>query len=201
MGSAGARLDCRTPTGFRHPAAGYPSRRAGLLRACAASGFGPRWFRCDNRTQDSAAPSRAVEGERSNRDGVPVIFLPQFRSLRGAISHAPEVFSAEWFSRVRLPHGGFPGLMQEPGMRTIGPRARCPGVSETQQHGGDSMLVLSRKKNESIVINGTEIEITVVDIRGDKVRLAIDAPTSIPVHRREVYEAIERGKQRGENTP
>lgn len=52
------------------------------------------------------------------------------------------------------------------------------------------MLVLSRKKNESIVIND-DITITVVEIRGDKVRLGIDAPKIISVHRREVYEAIQ----------
>ncbi|HWE36139.1 MAG TPA: carbon storage regulator CsrA [Isosphaeraceae bacterium] len=51
------------------------------------------------------------------------------------------------------------------------------------------MLVLSRKKNESIVIDD-HITITVVEIRGDKVRLGIDAPKDITVHRREVYEAI-----------
>ncbi|MBN9118929.1 MAG: carbon storage regulator CsrA [Planctomycetes bacterium] len=51
------------------------------------------------------------------------------------------------------------------------------------------MLVLSRKKNESIVINN-DIVITVVEIRGDKVRLGIEAPKDVPVHRQEVYEAI-----------
>ncbi len=51
------------------------------------------------------------------------------------------------------------------------------------------MLVLSRKKNESIVINN-DIIITVVEIRGDKVRLGIVAPKEVPVHRQEVYEAI-----------
>ena len=53
------------------------------------------------------------------------------------------------------------------------------------------MLVLSRKRDETIMI-GDEIEITVVDIRGDKVRLGITAPKSVPVHRKEVYEAIQR---------
>lgn len=53
------------------------------------------------------------------------------------------------------------------------------------------MLVLSRQRDESIMI-GNNIIITVVDIRGDKVRLGIEAPTEIPVHRQEVYEAIQR---------
>ncbi len=51
------------------------------------------------------------------------------------------------------------------------------------------MLVLSRKKNESIIIN-ENIVITVIEIRGDKIRLGIDAPKDVSVHRREVYEAI-----------
>jgi len=51
------------------------------------------------------------------------------------------------------------------------------------------MLVLSRHRDESIII-GDNIVVTVVAIRGDKVRLGIDAPVEIPVHRREVYEAI-----------
>jgi carbon storage regulator len=55
------------------------------------------------------------------------------------------------------------------------------------------MLVLSRKKNESIVINN-DITVTVVEIRGDKVRLGIVAPKDIPVHRQEVYDAI-HGKE------
>jgi len=53
------------------------------------------------------------------------------------------------------------------------------------------MLVLSRQRDESIII-GDNIVITIVDIRGDKVRLGIEAPTEIPVHRQEVYEAIQR---------
>jgi carbon storage regulator len=55
------------------------------------------------------------------------------------------------------------------------------------------MLVLSRQKDESIMV-GDEVEITIVDVRGDKVRLGITAPRSIAVHRKEVYEAIQREK-------
>jgi len=55
------------------------------------------------------------------------------------------------------------------------------------------MLVLSRQKDESIMI-GDDVEVIIVDVRGDKVRLGITAPRSIPVHRREVYEAIKREK-------
>ena len=55
------------------------------------------------------------------------------------------------------------------------------------------MLVLSRQKDESIMI-GDDVEIVIVDVRGDKVRLGITAPKEIPVHRREVYEAIQREK-------
>ncbi len=57
------------------------------------------------------------------------------------------------------------------------------------------MLVLSRQRDETIMI-GDDIEITVVDIRGDKVRLGITAPTRIAVHRKEVYEAIKAENQR-----
>ena len=53
------------------------------------------------------------------------------------------------------------------------------------------MLVLSRKRDERIMI-GDEISLLVVDIRGDKVRLGIEAPSDVAVHRKEVYEAIQR---------
>ncbi len=53
------------------------------------------------------------------------------------------------------------------------------------------MLVLSRHRDESIMI-GDDVMITIVDIRGDKVRLGIDAPPEVPVHRQEIYEAIKR---------
>ena len=62
------------------------------------------------------------------------------------------------------------------------------------------MLVLSRKKNESIVINN-DITIVVVEIRGDKVRLGVEAPKEVPVHRREVYEAIQRSESSRQSQP
>lgn len=67
------------------------------------------------------------------------------------------------------------------------------------------MLVLSRQRDETIMI-GDDIEVTVVDIRGDKVRLGITAPREIAVHRKEVYEAIRRenreaAKVRPEDVP
>ena len=62
------------------------------------------------------------------------------------------------------------------------------------------MLVLSRKKNESIVINN-DITIVVVAIRGDKVRLGVEAPKEVPVHRREVFDAIQRNDSSVEESP
>lgn len=63
------------------------------------------------------------------------------------------------------------------------------------------MLVLSRHRDESIVASAynkagepIEIHVTVVEIRGDKVRLGVDAPKEVPVHRREVYDAIKRNE-------
>ena len=68
------------------------------------------------------------------------------------------------------------------GIRGKSPRAR------------GAMMVVSREKDESIMI-GDDVEITIVDVRGDKVRLGITAPRSIAVHRKEVYEAIQREKK------
>lgn len=60
------------------------------------------------------------------------------------------------------------------------------------------MLVLSRKKNESVVIAEGEIVIRIVDIRGDKVRIGIEAPADIPIHRQEVHDAIQREARKAE---
>jgi carbon storage regulator len=62
------------------------------------------------------------------------------------------------------------------------------------------MLVLSRHRDESIMI-GDEIVVTIVDIRGDKVRLGINAPSSVPVHRQEVFDAIQREAQQASGEP
>ena len=56
------------------------------------------------------------------------------------------------------------------------------------------MLVLSRQRDETIMI-GDDVQVTIVDIRGDKVRIGISAPPDIPVHRKEVYESIQRENQ------
>lgn len=53
------------------------------------------------------------------------------------------------------------------------------------------MLVLSRQRDESIMI-GDDIEVTIVDIKGERVRIGITAPPELPVHRKEVYEAIKK---------
>jgi len=63
-------------------------------------------------------------------------------------------------------------------------------IMSDQPQRGAAMLVLSRKKNESIIINDN-ITVTVIEIRGDKVRLGIEAPKDVTVHRREVYDAIQ----------
>jgi len=61
------------------------------------------------------------------------------------------------------------------------------------------MLILSRKKNESIVIDN-DITIVVVEIRGDKVRLGVECPKELPVHRKEVYDAIRKNQENSQNS-
>lgn len=61
------------------------------------------------------------------------------------------------------------------------------------------MLVLSRKKNESIVINGS-ITLVVIDIRGDKVRLGVEAPKDVAVYRQEIYDAITESQKTKKDT-
>jgi carbon storage regulator len=68
--------------------------------------------------------------------------------------------------------------------------SRIPAVFEKKEA---QMLVLSRKKNERIVIND-DITIIVLDIRGNRVRLGVEAPEEVPVHRREVFDAIHRNE-------
>lgn len=56
------------------------------------------------------------------------------------------------------------------------------------------MLALSRKKNESIVINN-DIEVTILDIKGDQVKIGVSAPKSVPVYRKEVYVQIQEANK------
>jgi carbon storage regulator len=82
---------------------------------------------------------------------------------------------------------------------------RCEAVGLAADAGNTwgelrAMLVLSRKKNESIVID-EHIVITIVEIRGDKVRLGIEAPKEIPIHRSEVHAAIHAEHNSGEPDP
>ncbi len=73
-------------------------------------------------------------------------------------------------------------------------------VSEKQAREKEfSMLVLSRQRDESIII-GDDIEITIVDIRGGKVRIGINAPKNITIHRKEIYEAIRKEKEQAAET-
>jgi carbon storage regulator len=60
------------------------------------------------------------------------------------------------------------------------------------------MFVLSRQKDESIMI-GDDVEVIIIDIRGDKVRLGIISPKEIPIHRKEIYDALQREKLTPEN--
>lgn len=60
------------------------------------------------------------------------------------------------------------------------------------------MLVLSRNKGESVVL-GDDVTVTVVDVRGGKVRLSFDAPRSVSIHRKEVYEEIQAEKAKEQN--
>lgn len=60
------------------------------------------------------------------------------------------------------------------------------------------MLALSRKKNEALVINN-DIEITILDIRGDQVKIGISAPKEVPVYRKEVYIQIEEANREAMN--
>ena len=93
-----------------------------------------------------------------------------------------------------------------PEKKAVGPRA-WPTACATEHKlrvrtclwKESTMLVLSRKKNESIIIND-DITIVVVEIRGDKVRLGVEAPKEVPVHRNEVYEAIRRNQQKPDET-
>jgi carbon storage regulator len=93
---------------------------------------------------------------------------------------SPETFTFQGISRLLHQSSSRISSVTLPGCRVPAPKDW-------------PMLVLSRKKDESIVINN-DITIVVVEIRGDKVRLGVEAPKEVPVHRREVFEAIARGE-------
>ncbi len=57
------------------------------------------------------------------------------------------------------------------------------------------MLTLSRKKNESVVINNN-IEVTILDIKGDQVKVGIAAPKEVPIYRKEIYLQIQESNQK-----
>lgn len=82
---------------------------------------------------------------------------------------------------------GVPGVRPEWSGSADDPGQRTPHSAHSESH----MLVLSRQRDESIMI-GDNVVVTIVDVRGDRVRLGIEAPREISVHRREVYEAIQR---------
>ncbi len=62
------------------------------------------------------------------------------------------------------------------------------------------MLVMSRRKDESIVIN-EKIVVTIIEIRGDKVRVGVESPKDVPVHRQEVFDAIQRIEKENSHPP
>jgi carbon storage regulator len=85
------------------------------------------------------------------------------------------------------------GILEELTDEQLAGTLRISECSKDRQQKELAMLVLSRQRDESIMI-GDDVEIIIVDVRGDKVRLGITAPKSIPVHRREIYDAIQREK-------
>jgi carbon storage regulator len=89
------------------------------------------------------------------------------------------------------------GILEELTDEQLAGTLRISECSKNRQQKELAMLVLSRQRDESIMI-GDDVEIIIVDVRGDKVRLGITAPKSIPVHRREIYDAIQREKNEKE---
>lgn len=61
------------------------------------------------------------------------------------------------------------------------------------------MLALSRKKDESIIINGN-VEITIIEIKGDQIKLGINAPKNVPIYRKEVFEQIQEANKEAANS-
>src|SRR6266511_1515729 len=94
----------------------------------------------------------------------------------------------DWTARHDPRHGCRGLALSTDRQRSAGPKRLSSAPYPGRSH---AMLVLSRQRDETIMI-GDDVEVTVVDIRGDKVRLGITAPKEISVHRKEVYDAIRR---------
>lgn len=92
---------------------------------------------------------------------------------------------------IRNPEVEDAGATDASEARTAAPPERSEPTGAGCHKGVEAMLCLCRKRNEKLMI-GDDITVTVLEIRGDKVRLGIEAPADIPVHRREVYDAIQR---------
>jgi len=117
-----------------------------------------------------------------------VVFEPK---TAAAASYGP-VFQPRWasFNLTRRQKALKLIVLQKLKNLRLRSRNTCKALVSAKEQ---KMLVLSRKKDESIVINN-DITIVVVEIRGDKVRLGVEAPKEVPVHRREVFDAIARGQ-------
>ena len=107
-------------------------------------------------------------------------------------------YAPAWFTMKGRPASPYP-LRRVVALANWLAGKECGCCNGQHREGRTAMLVLSRKKNESIVINN-DITIVVVEIRGDKVRLGVEAPKEVPVHRREVYDAIKRSEQASDDS-
>jgi carbon storage regulator len=117
---------------------------------------------------------------------VPIHRKEVYEAIQRELREAAKVKMEDLQKLPGQPEGALP-------VTSIGPRSAQPAARSDKEGGG---LVLSRQRDEVIMI-GDDIEVVIVDIRSDKVRLGITAPATIPVHRKEVYEAIQRQNRAG----
>ena len=101
--------------------------------------------------------------------------------------------------KLSLPRKGHPAIVSHH-LAAEDSRGSYRAQAGPPAHGGIPVLCLSRKKNEKVLIgdpiNGPMVEVMVLEIRGDKVRLGFSAPSSVPIHRKEVAESIRRNGRR-----